>query len=78
MKITEKKNIEFEEILGYTCYKCDKDFTDIYELSEFLHVTFTGGYDSVFGDGDTYELDLCQHCTKEILGMYLRKTGEIF
>ena len=78
MKITEHKNVEVEEILGYTCDKCHKDFTDIYETSEFLHLYFTGGYSSVFGDGDTYEADLCQHCTKDVLGVYLRKTGEMF
>ena len=59
------------------CDKCHKKFDvenkdDIYEIQEFLHFRNTGGYDSIFGDGTEIEIDLCQHCTKEVLGQYIR------
>lgn len=50
------------------------------EFSEFLTFSNTGGYDSVFGDGAGVEIDLCQHCTKEVLGPWIalrRDTGVI-
>ena len=46
------------------------------EAQEFLSISFTGGYASVFGDMDKFECDLCQYCVKELLGDYIRKVGE--
>jgi antitoxin CcdA len=68
----EKERVRFKE-----CDKCHKKFDDknldeIYEIQEFLHIRNVGGYGSVFGDGAEIELDLCQHCVKEVLGKYLR------
>lgn len=34
-----------------------------------------GGYGSVFGDGDTLVLDMCQHCLKQKLGEFVRIEG---
>jgi hypothetical protein len=74
------KNIQVirKDIVSMTCDKCGK--TDIVEkdymdLQEWLHIHFVGGYDSVFGDGDEYECDFCQQCTKELVGQYLRYIG---
>ena len=63
-----------EELISKECDKCHKIFYpyDIFEIGEFLHFRNVGGYGSVFGDGTKIELDLCQHCVKEILGLYLR------
>jgi len=66
-----------EEVRFKECDKChkkfdDKNADDIYEIQEFLHFRNVGGYGSVFGDEAKIELDLCQHCVKEVLGQYLR------
>ena len=61
-----------------TCDICKKtyqydDTTEAqFEIQEFLHIRFTGGYGSVFGDGDRVECDICQRCVKEKLGAYMR------
>jgi len=76
IKITE----EVEETVSVTCdicnktYQFDKQSNDIFEIQEFTHISFTGGYGSIFGDGDEIRLDICQHCLQEKLGQYLRIT----
>jgi hypothetical protein len=51
------------------CDKCNKEYdsNNIPEIQEFLHIDFTGGYGSVFGDGKNIEYDICQHCLFEII-----------
>lgn len=39
---------------------------------ERLSIDFVAGYASVFGDGNRVQLDLCQHCLREVLGEWLR------
>jgi hypothetical protein len=61
-----------------TCDKCGRissPETDILRLQEWFHYNFIGGYGSVFGDGNEYMIDLCQICTKELLGPYLKYVG---
>lgn len=48
------------------------DSENYFETQEFTHIGFTGGYGSVFGDGDKYACDICQYCLKSLLGEYLR------
>lgn len=40
---------------------------DIYETQEFVYIRNDCGYGSVFGDGATLAIDICQHCLKDIL-----------
>lgn len=47
-----------------------------FEYQERLAIRFRAGYDSVFGDGNLVEADLCQHCVKEVLTDYLRITRD--
>jgi len=61
------------------CSKCkrtwgegDTDFNDIFEVQEFLHFSQRCGYGSIFGDGNLVSIQLCQHCTKKVLGPYLK------
>jgi hypothetical protein len=42
------------------------------EFYEFRSVDFTGGYDSLFGDGANVAIDLCQYCLQSQLGRWLR------
>jgi len=57
-----------------TCDRCGRavGVSDIEEWPEALQLRFTGGYGSVFGDGARVEVDLCQHCVRELLGPYCR------
>ena len=59
------------------CDRCarEADHED-FEFFEFLSFANKGGYGSVFGDGNEIEIDLCQHCIKEILGPWLRNRPE--
>ncbi len=64
-----------KQLKSIQCDKCKKEFQnddDIFEIQEFHHVRFEGGYGSVFGDGDIIECDICQHCLKELIGNYYR------
>lgn len=61
-----------------TCDICGKKYNlesneseDVFEVQEFIHIKFTGGFGSVFGDGDTVRLDMCQHCFQDKLGKYV-------
>ena len=47
---------------------------DHIEVSEARLISFEAGYGSVFGDGNTVECEVCQHCLKRLLGEHLRVT----
>jgi len=74
----EKVIEEIEKTVSITCDICNKIYidsienNDILEIQEFTHINFTGGYGSIFGDGDEIKLDICQHCLKEKLGQYIK------
>ncbi|WP_247308919.1 hypothetical protein [Ralstonia pseudosolanacearum] len=55
------------------CDRCKHRLTpDDGEWQERLSFDQSCGFDSVFGDGNTVSLDLCQHCVREVLGQWLR------
>ena len=74
MEHTANINRTFEVITHYTCDACGKKIgpEDWEESQEMLHWRMTCGYGSIFGDGDTISLDLCQHCIKARLGDVLQ------
>jgi len=73
----EKKMINYEtkkklvkEVVSVKCDKCGKDYSieeDVFEIQEFHHIKFVGGYDSIFGDGNKVECDICQSCLFETI-----------
>ena len=77
MRIWEPVTVQ--QVVGCTCDVCKKTFNknvndeEMLEVQEFVHISFTGGYGSIFGDMSEFELDICQHCLKEKLGQYLRE-----
>jgi hypothetical protein len=73
-KIKQPETIEKEVCISITCDICKKVYStdDIFETQEFTYIRNDCGYGSVFGDGEVIELDICQHCLKEILGKYIR------
>jgi len=47
------------------------------EFYEFRSIEFTGGYDSLFGDGANVAIDLCQYCLQSQLGRWLRTSTTV-
>ncbi len=47
------------------------------EFHESASIDLLAGYGSIFGDGNTVQIDLCQHCLKETLGPWLRVTEPV-
>lgn len=59
---------------GFTCDKCGVEHKcdDIVEMQEFFHYRTTGGYGSLWGDGTTVDVVLCQKCATELLAPFAR------
>ena len=49
------------------CGRSTKNEPDNFEFAECLSIKHTCGYGSIIGDGTTLQVDLCQHCVKEVL-----------
>lgn len=71
MWIKKKVVKEVETIDGFICNKCKKEVTNEIDWQEGLYWINHAGYNSVFGDGNTVSIHLCQECVKELLGDYL-------
>jgi hypothetical protein len=57
------------------CDRCDRlaEVGDAeMEFQEFVSINQKAGYASIFGDGNHVQLDLCQHCLKDVFGPWLR------
>lgn len=72
-KLVRKRTKE-HQVISYTCDCCKKVLSveDWIEMQEMLHWRMRGGYGSVFGDEANISLDLCQACTKKLLGEYVQ------
>jgi hypothetical protein len=72
-----------KKCVSIICDVCGKEYDieeDFLEIQEFTHIKFTGGYASVFGDGDQYRCDICQHCLATKLGenlVHVRDTSSL-
>jgi hypothetical protein len=68
------RTVEEPILLECICDRCGKIITpDNYaEWEEKQIIRFTGGYDSVFGDGIQVECDLCQSCWYALIGPFCR------
>lgn len=69
---------EMEEIVSIICDVCKKEYgkDDWQELDEFTHLNLEGGYFSVWGDGFSGSLNICQYCLKEMMGKYIQDKEE--
>ncbi len=65
-----------ETLDAIQCDCCRRRFEagDIFEIQEFLHIDFSAGYGSIFGDENHVQADICQQCLKDRLGDCLRIT----
>lgn len=78
MKTYKDIQITKKDLVSIICDKCgkiDNVEIDVMDLQEWQYIHFIGGYGSIFEDYGEYELDLCQQCTKELFGKYLRYLG---
>lgn len=73
---TEMKRVT--QVVSITCDVCKKDYEDMFDTQEFLSYTNHCGYGSIFGDTNTIQIDICQHCQKDLLGKYMRIYGDDF
>ena len=55
------------------CDRCGKE-AERGEMgfTQMTSVGFNAGYDSIFGDGNRVEVDLCDPCLRDTLGAWLR------
>jgi hypothetical protein len=68
-EITEAKQVA----VSITCDCCKVTHNDEMEILEFLSWHDRCGYGNrMFGDLNEVDLDLCQVCTFELLGKYIR------
>jgi len=53
---------------GIECSKCKKTVyaDEDLEFQETMHYKTVGGYGSVWGDGNTVEVSLCQYCAYDL------------
>lgn len=66
-----KVELNESELESITCSICKVIYDDCLELQEFLSFYNHCGYGSLFGDGNTINIDICQHCLKEKFGKYV-------
>lgn len=74
MRKTTQIHARVEKITIQFCDCCHKpaDPSDTMDYQEWFSTTISCGYAAILGDGNVYELDLCQECTEKVLGPYLR------
>ncbi|QOT76563.1 hypothetical protein [Cupriavidus basilensis] len=64
-----------QKLSACTCDRCQRRLTpDEGEWQERLSINYVGGFDSVFDDGNTVSIDLCQQCVREVLGAWRQIT----
>ncbi|UUZ73249.1 hypothetical protein LP415_08045 [Polaromonas sp. P1(28)-8] len=58
------------------CDRCDREaLRGEPGFAEMTSIGFDAGYDSIFGDGNRVEIDLCETCLRATLGTWLRVRG---
>lgn len=65
----EKVQVEEDKLISVTCDVCKQEQDPSFGLC-YQTIRAEAGYASVLGDGNIYELDICDACFKEILGPY--------
>lgn len=65
--------------MSLNCYRCNKEPEDKHlrglDDQEWLRYKDIGGYCSIFGDTNEWHIILCQECTKDVLGPYIKFEG---
>jgi len=69
--------VPHREVVDLVCDRCGRQGSDEpngFETQAFLSYHTVAGYASIFGDMNFLNLDLCQHCMKDVIGEWLRVT----
>lgn len=78
MRIFSEQKFVTKVCTEIVCDRCGKRIPE--DNSDEWHagyrIEFTGGYGSVFGDGNQVECDLCQSCLHSLIGKFARSTPE--
>lgn len=76
MEVIRIGSDEAISVVGQICDRCElraSAVNDFWEFQEFVRIDIDVGYGTTaFEDGDLLRADLCQACTKTLLGPYLR------
>jgi len=75
---TKRQHFTQEIPVAWECDACGTREEAEEEAQEWLAWRHTGGYASVYGDGEDVSLDLCQACTKALLGHAIKTHGNIY
>jgi hypothetical protein len=75
---TTSKRVTQQIPVAWVCDSCGKREESQEESQEWLSWRHTGGYASVFGDGEELSLDLCQDCVQKLLGSAIQKHGNVY
>ena len=82
MKNFIKQTKKVDVLESITCDICGKTY-DLdtmgcqLEEQEFLYIDFSAGYNSVFGDMNHIECDICQYCLKNMIDGKYRVTQDV-
>ncbi|CAI2418339.1 Uncharacterised protein [Serratia proteamaculans] len=65
--------IEVLSVSAKTCDRCERraELNDP-EFHEFMTIDRIVGFGSIFGDGNSIHLDICQHCMEIMFGSWIR------
>jgi hypothetical protein len=69
------REITTSEPASITCDRCGRSAANEpgdFEFAEYLSIKHNCGYGSIIGDETTLQVDLCQHCIKELLLPFAR------
>jgi len=69
------RDVTVKEHASIICDRCGRSAeneSSNFEFEEYLSIDHICGYESIIGDGTRFQLDLCQHCVKELLCPYAR------
>ena len=72
------REIVATEPASITCDRCGRSAENEpgkFEFDEYLSIKHTCGYGSIIGDETKFQLDLCQHCVKELLLPFARNVS---
>lgn len=78
MRIYSEQKIVTQVCTEIICDRCGTRIPEDNgtEWQEAYRIEFTGGYGSVFGDGNHVECDLCQSCLHTLIGKFAHTTPE--
>ena len=73
------REVTIQEPDAIICDRCGRraeSDMNRFEFEEYLSIDQVCGYGSIIGDGTRLQLDLCQHCVKELLSPFARLTEQ--